>query len=112
MPDFSYRIDGIFALILPDSPAGEKAMPELMAMTDGTASEIRVQPVIFLEETAHVVSLSKQNQEFVDRLQIAAHEAVQRLLTPSLNSEAIDSRNHSKGLPQDLQDTLTSQRRE
>ena len=25
-PDFSYRIDGMFALILPESPAGEKAM--------------------------------------------------------------------------------------
>jgi hypothetical protein len=36
-PDFSYRIEGMFALILPESPAGEKAMPELMAMTDGTA---------------------------------------------------------------------------
>ena len=35
--DFSYRIEGMFALILPESPAGEKAMGEVMAMTDGTA---------------------------------------------------------------------------
>ena len=37
MTDFSYRIEGMFALILPESPAGEKAMSEVMAMTDGTA---------------------------------------------------------------------------
>ncbi len=42
-PDFSYRIDGMFALILPESPAGEKAMPELMAMTDGTAKVFATQ---------------------------------------------------------------------
>ena len=34
--DFSYRIDGMFALILPESPAGEKAMGQVMEMTDGT----------------------------------------------------------------------------
>jgi hypothetical protein len=35
--DFSYRIEGMFALVLPESPAGEKAMGQLMRMTDGTA---------------------------------------------------------------------------
>ena len=37
MADFSYRVDGMFALVLPESPDGERAMPELLAMTDGTA---------------------------------------------------------------------------
>jgi hypothetical protein len=36
-PDFTYRIEGIFALILPETPAGEKAMGQVMRMTDGTA---------------------------------------------------------------------------
>ena len=35
--DFSYRIEGMFALILPESPAGERAMGQLLRMTDGTA---------------------------------------------------------------------------
>lgn len=35
--DFSYRIEGMFALILPESSAGEKAMGELLRMTEGTA---------------------------------------------------------------------------
>ena len=36
MPDFSYRINGMFAFIMPESPAGEKAMPELLKTTNGT----------------------------------------------------------------------------
>jgi hypothetical protein len=35
--DFSYRIEGMFALILPESHDGEKAMGQVMEMTDGTA---------------------------------------------------------------------------
>ena len=42
-PDFSYRIDGMFALILPESPAGEKAMGQVMEMTDGTAKVFSAQ---------------------------------------------------------------------
>jgi len=42
-PDFSYRIEGIFALILPESPAGEKAMEQLMRMADGTAKVLSSQ---------------------------------------------------------------------
>jgi hypothetical protein len=37
MADFSYRINGMFALILPESPNGEAAMGQVMEMTDGTA---------------------------------------------------------------------------
>jgi hypothetical protein len=42
-PDFSYRIDGMFALILPESLAGEKAMGELMRMTDDTSKVFSTQ---------------------------------------------------------------------
>ena len=35
-PDFSYRINGMFALILPESRAGEAAMGELGELTNGT----------------------------------------------------------------------------
>ena len=41
--DFSYHIQGMFALILPETSAGEKAMPEVMAMTDGTAKVFSTQ---------------------------------------------------------------------
>ncbi len=43
MPDFSYRINGMFAFILPESPAGEKAMGQVMEMTDGTGKVFAVQ---------------------------------------------------------------------
>ena len=43
MSDFSYRINGMFAFILPESPAGEKAMGQVMEMTDGTGKVFSVQ---------------------------------------------------------------------
>lgn len=43
MTDFSYRINGMFAFILPESPTGEKAMGQVMEMTNGTGKVFAVQ---------------------------------------------------------------------
>lgn len=62
--DFSYRVEGMFALILPESPAGEMAMAQVMEMTDGTAKVLACQLATFKTSLHRAgYSISKRRQE-------------------------------------------------